>query len=138
MEKYDLDKRIEEANIQREFSKEELNAPSLQSPYRGFSSPESYHAKDEKINILDIMQQKNILHSLIKEMNESRNIFGKGDIMGEDPKIVNDLFEQISKMSSMIETSLNWNQEMTDEWKKRKDEEYLREYEKFPFEFPLE
>ena len=76
------------------------------------------------------------MHSLINEMNQSKNIFGKG-VMGANPEKVDNFLQQLIKMSSMIDTSLGWDQANTDEWQKRKDEEYLRKHQEMPLEFPL-
>ena len=101
-----------------------LDAPLYQKRNRGKFPPLKMSGKypaqgadykqaeaiDDETNILDVIQQRDILHYLINAMSESQNIFGKG-VMGADPNIMNEFLGETSIMSQMIGESINPNEE---------------------------
>ena len=163
--KYDLDKRIQEANIPKDLEVElktegpyvdvlsALDAPLFQKRNRHKFPPlmsgeyphkvdfETHVARasaiDDETNILDIIQQRDILHYLINAMSESQNIFGKG-VMGADPNIMDEFLKETSIMSQMIGESINPNEEQINKLKKKREENYIKAHKEFPHEFPLE
>ena len=160
--KYDLDKRIKEANMPGDLPIElkteglaplllsSLDAPLYQKRNRGKFPPLKMSGKypaqgadykqaeaiDDETNILDVIQQRDILHYLINAMSESQNIFGKG-VMGADPNIMNEFLGETSIMSQMIAESINPNEEQINKLKKKREENYIKAHKEFPHEFPL-
>tara|TARA_R100000234_G_scaffold40656_1_gene24354 strand:- start:1542 stop:2057 length:516 start_codon:yes stop_codon:yes gene_type:complete len=121
---YNLDKRIQKANIPENLPLSSLDAPLLQNRNWGkfpvlksgkYPSKEKgdamYQAIDDEINIFDILQQRDILHYLINAMNESQNIFEIGrtrkGAMAEDANIMDEFLEETSIMSQMINAAMN-------------------------------
>ena len=152
---YDLDKRIQEANIPEGLSLSSLDAPLLQDRNWGkfpalksgkYPSKEKgdamYQAIDDETNIFDILQQRDILHYLVNAMDESQNIFGIGrtreGAMGEDPNIMDEFLGETSIMSQMINAAINPNKEQVDRLKKKREENYIKAHKEFPHEFPLD
>lgn len=160
--KYDLDKRIQEANIPKDLEVElkteglaplllsSLDAPLFQErnrykfpplmsgeyPAKGIGDAQ-YQAIDDETNIFDILQQRDILHYLINAMDESQNIFGEG-AMGADPNIMDEFLGETSIMSQMINAAINPNKEQVDRLKKKREENYIKAHKEFPHEFPLD
>ena len=159
---YDLDKRIQEANIPKDLEVElkteglaplllsSLDAPLFQErnrykfpplmsgeyPAKGIGDAQ-YQAIDDETNIFDILQQRDILHYLINAMDESQNIFGEG-AMGADPNIMDEFLGETSIMSQMINAAINPNKEQVDRLKKKREENYIKAHKEFPHEFPLD
>ena len=159
---YNLDKRIQEANIPENLEVElkteglapmllsALDAPLLQDrnwgkfpalksgkyPSKG-KGDTMYQAIDDETNVFDILQQRDILHYLINAMDESQNIFGEG-AMGEDPNIMDEFLGETSIMSQMINAAINPNKEQVDKLKKKREENYIKAHKEFPHEFPLD
>ena len=164
---YDLDKRIEEANIPKDLEVElkteglaplllsSLDAPLFQErnrykfpplmsgeyPAKGIGDAQ-YQAIDDETNIFDILQQRDILHYLINAMDESQNIFGIGrtreGAMGADPNIMDEFLGETSIMSQMINAAINPNKEQVDRLKNKREENYIKAHKEFPHEFPLD
>ena len=91
---YDLEGRIEGANLPEEYSFEEMNYPLGSSG-----------AADYDINIMDVLDQRNILNFLVDKMEKSTNIF-RGEEYGADPKDVDKSLEALNKLNYMIDASL--------------------------------
>ena len=103
---YDLEGRIEKADLPEKYSFEEMNYPL------GSSS-----AADYDINIMDVLDQRNMLDFLVDKMQKSTSSF-RSEEYGAKPEDVNKSLEALSKLKYMIDASL---QSSKSDIKKRKD-----------------
>tara|TARA_Y100000296_G_C5016390_1_gene177634 strand:- start:120 stop:578 length:459 start_codon:yes stop_codon:yes gene_type:complete len=88
---YDLEGRLEQANLPEEYSFEEMNYPLGGSD-----------AADYDINILDIIEQRNLLNFLVDKSQKSPT----GDISARMPKEeVDEALGALNKLSHIIATS---------------------------------
>ena len=122
--KYDIEGRLQEADVPSGYSFDEMNRPLGVS---GSGGP--------TIDIQDILQQRNILQMDIEKMNKSQNIFGS-DYQGTKTEDLNKVLNSMYKLSHMIDMAMDWSEEDTAREKNIMIEQVLDLYKRFPGEFP--
>ena len=69
-------------------------------------------------------------------MKKSMSIYGRRDYMGTDTKDLDQVFNSLFKLSSMIDTAVGWSEEDTKRESNIMNEKILEIYRLAPGEFP--
>jgi hypothetical protein len=92
-----------------------------------------YEEMDAKINILDIISQRERLRDLALIQEQGKDIFGK-DIEGSTKEDTDNLLFGLLKLKDLINKGLDWTKEDTEKIKNKQEEEWEKYREMYPIE----
>lgn len=92
-----------------------------------------YEEMDAKINILDIISQRERLRDLALKQEENKNIFGE-DIEGGTKEDTDNLLFGLLKLQDLINKGLDWTKEDIGKIKNKQEEEWEKYREMYPIE----
>tara|TARA_Y100000593_G_scaffold55435_1_gene103787 strand:+ start:206 stop:943 length:738 start_codon:yes stop_codon:yes gene_type:complete len=145
---YNLEGRINQANIPTSYSLRDMDAPypSDSRFIHNLNMDNFGSATDNVINILDLLQQQKIIADAINQTTAGSNLFniprGHPKVKAEPQSVESDdldnVLRQIAKMDAMVDAASNWPDEDMQRELNEMKVDYLQKHKQYPIEFPLE